>query len=61
MINLKGGRRIRVLVVDDSSLVRQTLVEILSSDSDIEVIGAAVDPYAAAEMIQYTRCHDPGY
>ncbi len=49
---MNGDRRIRVLVVDDSSLVRQTLVEILSSDPDIEVIGAAVDPYAAAAMIR---------
>jgi two-component system, chemotaxis family, protein-glutamate methylesterase/glutaminase len=51
-VDMKGGRRIRVLVVDDSSLVRQTLVEILSSDPEIEVIGAAMDPYAAAEMIR---------
>ena len=52
MVNMKGGGRIRVLVVDDSSLVRQTLVEILSSDPDIEVIGAAPDPYAAAAIIR---------
>ena len=31
-------RKIRVLIVDDSALVRQTLSEILSSDPDIEVI-----------------------
>ncbi|MCX5830124.1 MAG: chemotaxis response regulator protein-glutamate methylesterase [Deltaproteobacteria bacterium] len=49
---MKTDRRIRVLVVDDSSLVRQTLVEILSSDPDIEVMGAAADPYAAAEIIR---------
>ena len=43
--------RIRVLIVDDSAVVRQTLKEILSSDPEIEVIGAAGDPYAAAERI----------
>jgi len=41
----------RVLIVDDSAVVRQTLVEILSSDSEIEVIGTAADPYAAAVKI----------
>ena len=32
------GRKIRVLVVDDSALVRQILVEILRSADDIEVV-----------------------
>jgi two-component system chemotaxis response regulator CheB len=44
--------RIRVLIVDDSALVRQTLSEVLSSDPSIEVIGAAGDPFAAAEWMQ---------
>lgn len=44
--------RIRVLVVDDSASVRQALVEILSSDPQIEVIGTAADPYAAAERLR---------
>jgi two-component system chemotaxis response regulator CheB len=43
--------RIRVLVVDDSALVRQTICEILESDPDIEVMGTAADPFAAAEKI----------
>lgn len=43
--------RTRVLIVDDSAVVRQTLKEILSSDPEIEVIGTAGDPYAAAERI----------
>jgi two-component system chemotaxis response regulator CheB len=43
--------RIRVLIVDDSALVRQTLSEILSSDPGIEVVGTAADPFAAAERI----------
>ena len=43
--------KVRVLVVDDSAVVRQTLTEILSSDAEIEVIGTAGDPYVAAERI----------
>ena len=46
------GRPIKVLVVDDSALVRQTLIDILNSDSDITVIGAAADPLAAAEKLR---------
>jgi len=44
--------RIGVLVVDDSALVRQTLAAILSEDPEIQVLGTASDPYAAAEQIQ---------
>ncbi len=43
--------KIKVLVVDDSSVVRQTLSDIMSSDPDIEVIGTASDPYVAVERI----------
>jgi two-component system chemotaxis response regulator CheB len=43
--------KIRVLIVDDSALVRQTLSEVLSSDPLIEVIGTASDPFVAAERI----------
>ena len=43
---------IRVLVVDDSASVRQTLVAILAEAPDIEVLGTAADPYAAARRIQ---------
>jgi two-component system chemotaxis response regulator CheB len=42
----------KVLIVDDSSLVRQTLSEILSSDNTIEIIGTASDPFIAAAKIQ---------
>jgi two-component system chemotaxis response regulator CheB len=45
------SRPIRVLIVDDSSLVRQTLQEILSSDPEICVAATAPDPFAAAERI----------
>jgi two-component system chemotaxis response regulator CheB len=47
----KGGR-IRVLVVDDSALVRKLLSEMLGSDPDIEVVGAAGDAYLAREKIK---------
>lgn len=42
---------IRVLIVDDSAIVRKILKEKLESDPNIEVIGAAPDPYIAREMI----------
>lgn len=45
-------KKIRVLIVDDSAVVRQTLEEILSSDPQIEVMGTAVDPYVAAERLK---------
>jgi len=41
------SKKIRVLIVDDSALVRQTMTEILESDPEIEVIAAAVNPYMA--------------
>jgi len=44
-------RKIQVLVVDDSAVVRQTLCEILSSHPGIEVMGVAADPLIAAEKI----------
>jgi two-component system chemotaxis response regulator CheB len=44
-------KKIRVLIVDDSASVRQTLKEVLESDPCIEVIATASDPYVAAERI----------
>ena len=44
-------KKIRVLIVDDSAVVRQTLEEVLSSDREIEVMATASDPYIAAEKI----------
>lgn len=46
------NRKIRVLVVDDSASVRQTMSDILGSDSEIEVVGTATDPFAAASRMQ---------
>lgn len=45
------SNKIKVLIVDDSALVRQTLNEILSSDPGIEVIGMAQDPIVAVQKI----------
>jgi two-component system chemotaxis response regulator CheB len=42
----------RVLIIDDSALIRQLLTEILSSDPALEVVGAAPDPYVAREKIK---------
>ena len=44
--------RIKVLVVDDSAVVRQILTELLGSDPQIEVVGAAADPLLAREKIK---------
>ena len=44
-------QKIKVLIVDDSALVRQTLTEILNSDPGIEVIATAQDPIVAAQKI----------
>jgi two-component system chemotaxis response regulator CheB len=46
------GKKIRVLIVDDSAVVRQTMAEILSSDPCIEVMAAAADPFIAADRIK---------
>jgi two-component system, chemotaxis family, protein-glutamate methylesterase/glutaminase len=45
-------KKIRVLIVDDSAVVRQTMSEILSSDPQIEVMATAGDPFIAAERIR---------
>jgi two-component system, chemotaxis family, protein-glutamate methylesterase/glutaminase len=43
---------IRVLIVDDSALIRQLLSEALSREADIDVVGTAPDPYIAREKIK---------
>lgn len=43
---------IRVLVIDDSALVRKLLTQILGEDRGIEVVGSAADPYIARERIK---------
>jgi two-component system chemotaxis response regulator CheB len=44
--------KIRVLVIDDSALVRKMLSTMLSSDPGIEVVGTAADPLVAREKIK---------
>lgn len=44
-------KKIRVLIVDDSAIVRKLLTEALAEESDIEVVGTAPDPYIARDKI----------
>ena len=44
--------KIRVVVVDDSALVRSLLTEIINREPDMECVGAAADPLVAREMIR---------
>jgi two-component system, chemotaxis family, protein-glutamate methylesterase/glutaminase len=46
------GDKIRVLIIDDSASVRQTLSAVLSDDPDIEIMGVANDPFMAARKIR---------
>lgn len=46
---------IKVLVIDDSALVREMLVSILSEDPEIEVVGTATNPIAAIKKIKETK------
>ncbi len=43
---------IKVLIIDDSALVRTLLTRILNQDPEIEVVGTATDPYMAREKIK---------
>src|SRR3954471_17081116 len=47
--------KIRVLIVDDSAIVRKLLSEALSGERDIEVVGTAPDPYIARDKILALR------
>lgn len=53
---LNNGRnptgKIRVLVVDDSAVIRQLLSQIINAESDMEVVGTASDPLIAREKIK---------
>ena len=46
------GSPVRVLIVDDSALMRQLISTMLSSDPEIEVVGTAPDPHVAREKIK---------
>jgi two-component system chemotaxis response regulator CheB len=47
--------KIKVLIVDDSALIRSVMSEIISSQSDMEVVGVAPDPLVARELIKQTN------
>ncbi|GAB1594331.1 protein-glutamate methylesterase/protein-glutamine glutaminase [Lysobacter claricitrinus] len=47
-----AGRPVRVLIVDDSALIRQLMSELLSADPGIEVVGVAADPFIARDKIK---------
>ncbi len=49
------SRKVRVLVIDDSALVREVLSRGLSMDPEIEVVGTASDPYIARDKILALR------
>jgi two-component system chemotaxis response regulator CheB len=52
---MPAKRKIRVLIVDDSAIVRRILSEALSGEHDIEVVGTAPDPYVARDRILALR------
>lgn len=52
---LAPRKKTRVLIVDDSAVVRQSLTEIINSDPAMEVMAAAMDPFVAAEKMRQER------
>jgi len=49
------AKRIKVLIVDDSALVRKILTKLLEADRRIEVVGSAPDPYIARDKIKQLK------
>jgi len=47
--------KIKVLIVDDSALIRSVMKEIISSQPDMEVVGVAPDPIIARDLIKQTN------
>ena len=47
-------KKIKVLIVDDSALVRQALVDVISSDPELEIFDTASDPYMAVQKMKDT-------
>jgi two-component system chemotaxis response regulator CheB len=52
---MPATRPIRVLIVDDSAIVRKILTEALAGEPDLEVVGSAPDPYVARDKILSLR------
>lgn len=49
---MSTSKKIRVLIVDDSAVVRKLASEALAADPDIEVVGTAIDPYMARDKLR---------
>ncbi|MFK5857083.1 MAG: chemotaxis response regulator protein-glutamate methylesterase [Bacteroidota bacterium] len=49
---MDSKNKIKVLIVDDSALIRQTLNTIISANKDMEVIASAADPYVAVNKMK---------
>lgn len=49
------ANKIKVLIIDDSALVRKLLTEILAEDPSIDVVGTAQDPFVAREKIKQLK------
>ncbi|SME95785.1 protein-glutamate methylesterase/protein-glutamine glutaminase [Desulfovibrio gilichinskyi] len=45
-------KKTRVLIVDDSALVRSAMMSLFETDPDIEVVGSAADPFLAAKIME---------
>ena len=52
---MNSNGKTKILIVDDSAIIRKLLTTILSSEPSFEVIGAAPDPYVARDMIARQR------
>ncbi len=52
---MNASQRAKVLIIDDSALVRQLLTDILSADPGLEVVGTASDPLIAREKIKLLK------
>jgi two-component system chemotaxis response regulator CheB len=49
------AKSIKVLIIDDSALMRKLLTQVLGGDPEIEIVGAANDPFVARELIRTTN------
>lgn len=52
---IPGSRKIRVMIIDDSAIVRKILAETLAGEPDLEVVGAFPDPLTAKEKLATLR------